>query len=132
MENASKALIIAAAVIISILLVGFGMIAINQGRDNMGSMDLSPQEISAHNSKFESFDGSVKGTTLRTLVGTIANNNDEYEDRKITVFGLGLDTKGVTDAATIRGKINSITNTKTYKVKFDYDDNGVINKCTIN
>ena len=132
MENASKALIIAAAVIISILLVGFAMVAINQGRDNMGSMNLNPQEIAAHNSKFESFEGSMKGTTLRTMLGTIANNNDEYEDRKITVFGLGLDAKGETDPTKIRGKINDIKNNKSYKVEFDYDDNGVINKCTIN
>ena len=132
MENASKALIIAAAVIISILLVGFAMVAINQGRDNMGSMNLNPQEIAAHNSKFESFEGSMKGTTLRTMLGTIANNNDEYDDRKIKVTSTTFSLTDEETSTKIRGKINAVNNKKTYKVQFGYNTNGIIDKCTIN
>lgn len=136
MENASKALIIAGAILLSILIIGLGMAVYNNASSSTGKSDLSGQEVSAHNSTFEAYEGRIKGSQVRTLLTAIANNNDEYEDRKITVTFENT-TEKVIDAKTgssdIRTGIKNISNSSTYLVKFEYGGNdNIIDVCTIN
>lgn len=76
MENASKALIIAGAILISILIVGLGVIIYNNVSDIARSGTLDEQQISAHNSPFENYFGNnVSGSNVRALISAINNNN---------------------------------------------------------
>lgn len=60
MENASKALIIAGAILLSILIIGLGMFIYQQASGAMGNANLDPQKIQAYNSEFTSYEGDRK------------------------------------------------------------------------
>lgn len=61
MENASKALIIAGAILLSILIIALGVFVFNQAKSAVGNTGLSDQEVAAFNSKFDSYEGKQKG-----------------------------------------------------------------------
>lgn len=131
MENASKALIIAGAILLSILIIGLGMAVYNNASSTQGKADLSSNEISAHNSNFEAYRGRVKGQQLRTLVSMINKNNTEYDDRPIKINDTdNLLTNDPDNAGS--SDINLIKNTTTYDVSFTYNGNdGLIDSCNI-
>ena len=77
MENASKALIIAGAILISILIVGLGVIIYNNVSGIAQSGTLDAQEIQAHNSPFEGYFGNnVSGSNVRALLTQVSANNN--------------------------------------------------------
>ena len=45
MENASKALIIAGAILLSILIISLGILIFSQAQDTINSINMSEQEI---------------------------------------------------------------------------------------
>ena len=64
MENASKALIIAGAILISILLIGVGVMVMNgaQGGIDEAIQSMSAQEKDMFNTKFTQYEGTkIKG-----------------------------------------------------------------------
>lgn len=127
MENASKALIIAGAILLSILIIGLGMAVYNNASSTTGKSDLSAQEISAHNATFEAYEGRIKGQQVRTLMNMIRKNNDEYEDRQIE-----FDAETAGGTFTNPNYTNQIKGSTTYKVSFVYDGNdGLISKCIV-
>lgn len=85
MENASKALIIAGAILISILIVGLGVIIYNNVADIAGDTSgINQQAVSSHNSPIESYFGDqVTGSNVRALITYVnginrtARANDE-------------------------------------------------------
>lgn len=85
MENASKALIIAGAILLSILIIGLGMTIYNSASSSMGNANLDAQEVQAHNSQFLSYEGKQKGPQVRALVNAIRANNRDYTDRMIKI-----------------------------------------------
>lgn len=137
MENASKALIIAGAILLSILIIALGMNVYNSASSATGSADLSAQELQAHNAQFLAYEGRQKGAQVKALITAIKNNNRDYEDRKIKVtFSSAAATAKVadTDVATFTASatedndyttVTPKTNT-TYYVTFGYGDNGCI------
>lgn len=81
MENASKALIIAGAILISIVLVSVGVLVVQQLNPSDALDSMSAQEIQAFNSKFESNIGTNKtGTVVKSLLSTIATHNAQTDD----------------------------------------------------
>ncbi len=77
MENATKALIIAAAILIAIVLISLGVFVLGQGTEMVKeNSDMSPMQISAYNSKFESYLGEkVSGSKAKQLITTIEQHN---------------------------------------------------------
>ena len=106
MENASKALIIAGAILLAILLISFGMIIINQSRGIIDRDALDEASIQAFNEKFNKYTGTkVKGTMVRALIQEVqANNGNTDGDVYQITFKSGSVTTG-------------IVNTKTYTVE---------------
>ena len=51
MENASKALIIAGAILLAIVIISLGLIVVNNTRNVTDNTNLSEQEIQAFNAK---------------------------------------------------------------------------------
>ena len=80
MENASKALIIAGAILISILLIAISMYIYNsaQGTINNAADKMSEQEKSVYNSAVSSYIGTnKKGVDVKSLIdAVIASNNN--------------------------------------------------------
>ena len=79
MENATKALLIAASVLIAIILISLVMIVLNRASEVDTSQSLTSAEIAAINSKFEMYVGVQKGGTVRTLL-EYAMDQNEYLD----------------------------------------------------
>ena len=78
MENASKALIIAGAILISILLISVGIIVMNAINDPVAQAGSSAesQAIEIFNAKFTSYIGSeLDYNTVRSLLTTITSVN---------------------------------------------------------
>lgn len=131
MENASKALIIAGAILLSILIIALGMNIYNSASSATGNADMSAQEIDSHNQTFTAYEGRIKGTQVRTLLNMIAKNNEEYEDRIITV---SIDKPSLSSdaSADIRGVLSSVKTNTTYNVTFTNGGaDGIIDTCDI-
>ena len=78
MENASKALLIAGAVLIVILLIGVGMLIYNSSAGIWGEAknQMSALEIDTFNNQFEQYEGTTKTKTdVETLFRKIRTNN---------------------------------------------------------
>ncbi len=86
MENASKALIIAGAILIAILLISIGVILINSGRDitSTGTAGMNSQKIQSFNAQFTPYEGSHTGSELAGLIAAIRGNNASNESQQIT------------------------------------------------
>ncbi len=95
MENASKALIIAGAILLSILIIALGVFVFNQAKSAMGNVNLSDQEVSAFNSKYESYKGVQTGSNVKSLVNAVKTYNNSTSDNQYINVNLKLGTKKV-------------------------------------
>ena len=124
MENASKALIIAGAILLAIAIISLGLIVVNNTRGVADSANLSEQEIQAFNAKFTPYEGSNKtGTQVKTLLqAVIASNQANGTSKQIAITGTQT-----TDAT----NTTNIKNGGTYTVKLSYGTNGLVNSISI-
>lgn len=155
MENASKALIIAGAILISILIISLGIVVFNKfGGKAKDAANMDEQEISNFNSKITPYIGNnISGSQVNALIQYIisvntsaVNNKDLTKSVKIT-FPVTTSTGSVTKN-TIEAKNDNGTFTITYtninypkrvatgvanyyKVQAEYADNGLINTITV-
>lgn len=130
MENASKALIIAGAILLAILLIGLSMFIYQQATDALDGMNMNQDKITAYNSKFEDYEGTNSGTKAKALCDLIRNhNNGSVDDPSMQVVLTNTGTPNtvapedavtLTSISTIK---NSIKSGKTYTVSFGYDAN---------
>ena len=77
MENASKALIIAGAILLAILLISLGIMIFNQAQDTVNNSGMSQAEITAFNNKFLKYEGKGKKTSDTLTKGCIFKINIE-------------------------------------------------------
>ena len=146
MENASKALIIAGAILLSILIITLGIMIYSKAQDTINNSGMSQAEVQAFNEKFTKYAGSQRGSSVRSLIQeVVASNGDEGNqdiNRQITVSGkagVSVSGSGSTSGSTSGNQaytnvsgLSTIKNTKTYTVDFEYAKDGHINKITIN
>ena len=131
MENASKALIIAGAILISILLISVGIIIMNAINEpvQQGASAADSQAIEIFNSKFTSYAGEQKGTTVRQLISTVRSMNGANSSNKVNI------NSEVADGAAADGTVNmslaDVDSSATYTVDFDFADSGYIENITI-
>lgn len=76
MENASKALIIAGAILLSILIIAIGMYIYNSSQNSIyGAADqISSQEKDAFNSQWTTYDENQPGSNVKSLIGKLVTN----------------------------------------------------------
>ncbi len=75
MENASKALIIAGAILLAILLISLGIMIFTQAQDTVTNSGMSEAELQSFNSKFLKYEGNMKGTMVKSLIQEVSSNN---------------------------------------------------------
>lgn len=118
MENASKALLIAASVLIAIVLIAVSIriLGSTSGVANeVGNVSKSV-EVSIFNSQFTQYEGKQRGSAVNSLIRLIDQNNATNTSRQITKASVPT----------------NIEISKTYTVKFETNKTtGYINKCTI-
>ena len=79
MENASKALIIAGAILLAILLISLGIMIFNQAQDTVNNSGMSQAEISAFNNQFLKYEGTQKGSVVKSLISEAITNDVAVE-----------------------------------------------------
>ena len=135
MENASKALIIAGAILLAILLISLGIMIFNQAQDTVSNSGMSEAEVTSFNNKFLKYERNQKGTMVKSLIQEVqATNAGSDENDGITVT---VDYSGTKTAATAlptnqtAPETSRIINNNTYKVTLKYS-NGRVSKITVN
>ena len=148
MENASKALIIAGAILLSILLISLGIMIFNQAQSAVDGSGMSDAQVQTFNAKWLKYEGRQKGSTIRSLVQEVMANNNNDEASEETMVSINKNNKinttttintGVTSnpVVTLEAGANkqptytSFSNTITYTVSFKYN-NGRIAVIDIN
>ena len=108
MENASKALLIAGAILIVILLIAVGMLVYSQSRGaiDTGVAQMSSAEIQMFNAKFIGYEGKQSFETVNSLLQTIVSNNQYYKDEPQKWVGWYTDSQYRTSDGTIRSRTN--------------------------
>ena len=130
MENASKALIIAGAILLAISIIGLGIYIFAQAQGAMTADPLKMQQIEAFNSQFDIYQGEQSGTNVKTLLDKIRSHNLTSAEDETRQIGVVESAASVTDVSQSRGvlsasDINSIKSGiragATYTVTFSYD-----------
>ena len=140
MENASKALIIAGAILISIVLVSVGVLVVQSLDPSSAIDDMDAQAIQMFNSKYITNSGPNKqGSIVRTLLSDVSTNNtqNEGDDGKIikvtteNFVNSAANQTEVTDPnelATIR---NAVNGSSRYDISYTIKKNGLVDVITI-
>ena len=130
MENASKALIIAGAILLSILIVSLGIMVFQNAKNTVGSSNLNKQEIEAFNSQWEGYEGTKKTasevrTAAQAIIASNASESKSGTNRWISFTNSGsANTKTLTASPTVT--VPSPANSNTYTIKVGYDNNGLV------
>ena len=142
MENASKALIIAGAILLSILIIGIGMFIYNQAQDQINSSagQMSQEEVRVFNSQFKAYEGNrISGSQVKQLLTKLATNATKFDEgavdeRKpaVKIQGEGNPTFDMNNYKPSDLNKIDIKSTKTYSVTMDVDNaTNIITKITI-
>ena len=138
MENASKALIIAGAILLSIAIIGVGMFVYNSVSETMtGAADMSQDEINTYNQTFANYEGVKNGSQVKQLCDQIrTHNNGTQDDPSLLITlveGTAVDAEGpsaIGATGTTTAEINTIRNKilsgRQYTVSLGYDSVGRI------
>mgnify|MGYP000071442335 CR=1 FL=1 len=122
MENASKALIIAGAILLAILIVGLGVYIYRQAAGVIDTETMDQLVVSQFNAQFEPYLGNnVSGSNVKQLIKIIKASNRAKEDLPVT---FKVDTQPDNDNSTIKSG-------NTYKVEYSENQAGYIEKITI-
>ena len=130
MENASKALIIAGAILIAILLISSGVLIINSTGGVREEIQSSSDnlEVQSFNEQFTAYEGGlVSASQVKSLLLLVNANNSYYEFDNNTAVGTDkfIKVSGVVSSGLLYAN-------KTYTVKVtSYSPNGYVSIITI-
>ena len=119
MENATKALMIAAAVLIAILIISLGLVIYNKATEAANNAgDLGEAEMQQRNEKFLKYEGeNVSGKDVNAMLQTVINHNMAQENSANTVK-VFLGTQTIISADRSPAKYpKKFPTYKTYRVK---------------
>ena len=130
MENASKALIIAGAILLAIIIISLGIMVVNNARNQIGGANLSKEQIQTFNSQWENYVGTTKtAAEVRAMFSSVIANNaaetQSGEKRYVNITSTGTASTTVLDTAPTLN-MPSISSAKTYTIKAGYATNGLI------
>ncbi len=137
MENASKALIIAGAILVAILIISLGILIFNNFGNKAKEMaNMDKQEITAFNSRIIPYLGNdISGSQVNALIQYVISNNlacvKSGETFKAIRIKYPTNTAGIYYSGTEVTYGNNVKRVETgpskfYKVNATYNDNGLI------
>ncbi len=145
MENASKALIIAGAILLSILIISLGIMIFRQASGVVDSNAMDEVAVSTFNQKIKQYEGNnVRGANVNAMIDTIIQNNltNAGDKSKQVIITTHTDIKANTNwTGTPYGSSSKTAQTtksgsamtgKSYKIETTPDSkSGYITKVTI-
>ena len=101
MENASKALIIAGAILLSILIIAIGMYIYSSAQAQVESSitNMSTSEIEGFNSTFTSYQGEQTGANVKSLINRLVANANTYAEEPAKIPAFSYNTGGGEDSS---------------------------------
>ena len=125
MDNASKALIMAGAVLIAVALVGVGVYLYRSAADTVsgGGQAIADATVQLNNSIITKYVGrTVLGSEVLNLVDEVENGNISGK------FAVDLHVKlGGTNGTALQRNDTNILRGGTYKVSVEYNTQGAVN-----
>ena len=120
MENASKALLIAGAILIVIVLIGIGVIVVNStnGMQEQASSSADSMAIQTFNSQFTAYEGDgMSASQVRNLISIIKASNATNPDKEVTIvdeanLAIKSGKKYVVDLGYDKGYVKNVTITE--------------------
>ena len=86
MENATKALLIAAAVLIAVLIISLGIVVYRMASQTIDSVNFSGQEITAFNDQFTQYQGQHRrGSEVNAMLNTVLASNMKSKSEGLTI-----------------------------------------------
>ena len=133
MENASKALIIAGAILLSILLISLGIMIFNTAQDTTKNSGMTQAQVTAFNNKFSKYEGTIKGSEVRSLIQeVIASNGDQNNVNASRTITIQLNSADYVTGTTVKNSSTQIETTKSYTVKItEYNTDGTVKTISI-
>ena len=124
MENATKALLIAASVLIVIVLIAMGIKILGSTQGVTNSVDgvSDAMSKSVFNSQFTDYEGTQSGAEVKALLNKVSATQREGSTHKVNV-------EGYTDIAAYRASIK--INKKYFVVVRDTDEDGFTDTISI-
>lgn len=126
MENASKALLIAGAILIAILLIALGMMAYTAGKGQVekSGSQLDAAQVQSANSVFTNYEGRRTGSEVKALASLVASYNANTQ----SVFN----TNNVNIAYTAPLTAGTVNINNYYNVTVTaYRNNGLVQTITV-
>ena len=138
MENASKALIIAGAILLSILIIAIGMYIYTSSHNSISEAgsQISEQEKTSFNQQWTPYEGAQGGNNVKALLQKVIANcniNAQEEQRLVDVYctkATSQDTRNTKidiDVGNVEQKITELTTLRndietkhTYYVDLEY------------
>lgn len=110
MENASKALLIAGAILLAILIIAIGMFIYTSAQStvNDSMTSLTTQEVDAFNNQFISYEGQQTGSNVKALIGRLVANANTYTEEP-----------GKVPTVTVKDKVDSTDSVSTKTATMD-------------
>lgn len=106
MENASKALIIAGAILISILLISVGILVMNSTGGVQDEMlkQMTQTQLQSFNASFTNYSGTNKTVSdIKSLYGIVTSSNSTHDNSMqvaMTINGQPVTSEMITDLST--------------------------------
>ena len=128
MENASKALLIAGAILLVIAIIAIGMVILGQGQDVVDKTggQIDAMSVNAHNSQFANIykNAIIDGKTLKDIVVKAASNNDKSSKNKVCNVTVTVNNKSVNGAGSVSttgdDTKKTISGIDTIQANYDY------------
>lgn len=123
MENASKALTMAAGVLIAVLIIVLIYVLVNNLSDlsKQDEQQLKAKQTAAFNKEYESYDKKLmRGTELITLINKAIANNEKYEKQdEIYDVNVAFTLKSDVTKVTVKIRENKQVGKETTEVIFE-------------
>ena len=115
MENASKALIIAGAILLAILLISLGIMIYNQAQDTVSDSGMDQAAVTSFNNQFLKYEGKIKGTMVKSMIQEVLATNAG----SATDDGISVTVNSIANPIT-----SAIVSNNTYNVELEYNGTG--------
>lgn len=110
MENASKALIIAGAILLSILLIAIGMYIYNSSAGTIqdAGSAISTYEKDSFNAQYESFEGQQQGSNVKSMISKMISNGKTYEEESTKLPSLAYKARSDGSSSYATGGVSAV------------------------
>lgn len=128
MENASKALLFAAGILIAIILISVAVYIVSMSQEAMGGTKnaMTKVQLMQFNQQFTTFEGRTTGSQIKQLISTINTNNTNDPDQLVDLDVSGC--SGVTLTGTKEAgdfSTRGLGSSAKYDVSFEYQNEAV-------